>query len=629
MQVARLAAANDMHALSLRAVREALKAGPPVVAMTMRPATSSMTVRISPAGGEAADPVDIQVGNRLNELERLWEQHRAPPGKVYKVLREVVLPSARPTDVFLYLSPFVPQFVGQVPPQSRSVGLQLVLWTVRAGQADDLRRRIEERKQNQAARGPAETLLALLASADGKSETVKLVLDAMGARLKRDTLQTSAELACHAALPALADPAAAETAAAVLATAIQNLRSGPLQSEEPIGSLIRTLARYQFEHGHAAEGRKTLQEYQAALEPLWARFTGDYPLFLRKQALAVVLSEYLRVGLWADSLAVLGDFADTADYRAGTPVVSGSLAALGRQLVTQPAVERYALLRDWTMPTASRKSVRLLVSFVPGDEPPAVFKVKPLPASWAGGLASSAALLIDAAREAGQLDALAEAVRPLADQKVENARALLVLVERARGRGAEAAPIAREVSKGIRDKWPAPTEADPQPIAAARQPAIAIDRNDLLVALACLGDPALAVLGETMVRDLITHARRSRSLVYEAFLYRELAAAQATRERSSPERTRDGGLAFWHAANSGEYAGNDDGKVTPWWVAHAGYVRSLSGPTQNLLLFDYPLAGSFTFSVDATNSGWAEWWACSLPASRAGARSFSGERSTG
>jgi hypothetical protein len=131
----------------------------------------------------------------------------------------------------------------------------------------------------------------------------------------------------------------------------------------------------------------------------------------------------------------------------------------------------------------------------------------------------TASALIDAAREAGALDALADEVRALADREVEQARALLVLVEVARGRVESAATLARELAAALPGKRP---EADP-PLTSLylastrpRPPAWA----DVLVARACLGDPALGAVGEAMARDLVTHARRSRSPEIEALFER-------------------------------------------------------------------------------------------------------------
>src|SRR5262249_52014788 len=44
----------------------------------------------------------------------------------------------------------------------------------------------------------------------------------------------------------------------------------------------------------------------------------------------------------------------------------------------------------------------------------------------------------------------------------------------------------------------------------------------------------------------------------------------------------------------------------PLWVAQDGHVSHVAGPEQDLLIFDYPLAGTFEVSFDAFNGPWAE-----------------------
>src|SRR5262249_29885370 len=145
MQVAKLGAENSMHGLSFRAARESLKAGPPVVPMTLRAGNQPM-MRISPSN-EAADPVTLQVRERLLALDRIWEQQKAPAADVYEALREAVLPKARPGEIFIYSGPLVDRSTGVVARVPRGGGQILVRWAVLAGRADELRGLVEERKK--------------------------------------------------------------------------------------------------------------------------------------------------------------------------------------------------------------------------------------------------------------------------------------------------------------------------------------------------------------------------------------------------------------------------------------------------------------------------------------------------
>jgi hypothetical protein len=65
------------------------------------------------------------------------------------------------------------------------------------------------------------------------------------------------------------------------------------------------------------------------------------------------------------------------------------------------------------------------------------------------------------------------------------------------------------------------------------------------------------------------------------------------------------GLAAWHPTNMrpGQYALS--GEVRPSWVAHQGHVAHPAGSTSDVLLFDYPLTGTYDFAVDAYVGPWA------------------------
>ena len=99
------------------------------------------------------------------------------------------------------------------------------------------------------------------------------------------------------------------------------------------------------------------------------------------------------------------------------------------------------------MPTKDRRVVRILAAQGARDLAPDVFArtepPEPMPAansSADGRVLSTAAALIDAARQAGTLDKLADEARAAAEQKIENAETLHVLVELARGQGPRVAP---------------------------------------------------------------------------------------------------------------------------------------------------------------------------------------------
>ncbi len=128
----------------------------------------------------------------------------------------------------------------------------LAAWAVRAGKADELKKAIDERKGQPLAELPATILTAQLALAAGDDPSAIAALKALAERLKRDTLRTTAELACHAAMPALdrPRPEVARAAIEVLDGCAKGFESD--YQPEPLGTMLVLLARRQLQLGDIA-----------------------------------------------------------------------------------------------------------------------------------------------------------------------------------------------------------------------------------------------------------------------------------------------------------------------------------------------------------------------------------------
>ena len=85
--------------------------------------------------------------------------------------------------------------------------------------------------------------------------------------------------------------------------------------------------------------------------------------------------------------------------------------SLARATDALTAGDRFDRLRPWSLPTATRKSVRVIAGFGPAD-------------GSTTEIIDNISVLIAAAKAAGKLDALAAEAKALADQKIENGRAL-------------------------------------------------------------------------------------------------------------------------------------------------------------------------------------------------------------
>ena len=613
MQIARLAAEHDLPELSVRAVNEALRAGPPIIPAPNTNTTSTRVLVRSKAMGMTVDegPVD-QVSPRvvanLSMLEGIWRTRKMSALAIYQTLRDAVLPPSRPDEVFLYSTPL--QVSALRKPQSASK--LLAAWAVKAGKADELKQALAARKGQPMAELPVAILNAQLAMAMDDPAATTAALKAIAARVKLDTSRNTTDLACHAAIPALDRPQAELVTAAidVLETATKSMESSG--QPEPLASLLLMLARRQFQLGDAAGGRKRLDSYVDAMEKNTIRYSGDYPLYLRKQQLERVAAELVRAGLWADGLQALARFVDAPAYSGGDPPIDESLVRLLRQLDTAPAKERYETLRAWTMPAKDRRVVRILTSLAANDAAPEVFSRSATIAKSKGDetVVSTTTSLIEAARQAGALDQLAAEARAAADlkgaQKVENAEAFYLLVELARGEGIKVAPrIEARLAELIKENESRPVPPINDGVArvrrttAASQPLL-FPWTDCLVARATLRDkdPAIINIGERLTEALDKRAEMANNLAVTARLRGELAEA-AARRAGAPEALSGSIPALWHASDMWASNWLSKTRSRSAWVAHQGLVSQPSGSTAGMLLFDYPITGSYEVTVDA------------------------------
>ena len=623
--LARMAADRGLTTLSIRAVREAFRGGSPVGAQLGIDASNVMigggsqqqtftTTRYvggiirrraannanEDASTEAATgPIEA----RLAELEALWARDGVPPRAIYEVLRDVVLPVGRPSDVDLY-----PLGLGLATArQPRSLADSLASRAVLVGAVDELKQVVSGRHGSPISELSRLVLLARVDLAAGRAEAASDSLDQIEARLRKDTLRASAELASHAALPALEVPKAEKSAEAVLDRAIRNLSAQA--GTEPVGTLMQALAGHDLDRARLDSGRKRLREYLDLQDKALAQNQNN-PAFLayyRRGNTLRAAAAFARRGLLPETLEMLGRYAELPPTQFTESSPNDTLAALARGLATIPAEERHRLLKEWTLPTAGRKVVRSLVGFLSdANVPPAVFGASN--AIPPGGVIATPLLLIEAARQAGKLDELAGEVRALEEKSVEEARPLLILVEIARGKGgdvvAQAEAIADELEKALK---PAPDQASPVTNQLPQPPPLVTS----LVASACLGDERLDRVGERLANALIrrpwngnansatnptamlSHLRRD--------LLRRKAALATGRDRPID---RDPGLASWTLAES-SWGNPFLAPVKAAWFEHEGHVGLQGGNPTDLadLVLAYPLLGSFEFSVDAQAMG--------------------------
>ncbi len=586
VQLARLAADRDLARFSIDAVREALAGGPPVTPIAVGNPNGRVIRR--GVGDAQVDPVARKVEEQLFVMDATWARGKADPVAVYEVLRDAVLPGARAGEVFLY-----PRPLAMAPLRSpRSVGALLARWTVRAGRSDELRAAIEARQSSPLAAAPARVLLAQLEWERKDYPAENRALDAIREGVAKGSLAVTGEQACLAALPALEARESAEAAARVVESSIPRVAS--TDGEEPVAGLLVRLARHELASDRAVDARKHLREFQDRAQQSTVRYGGDYALFRRRSQLARAAGEFARAGLLDDALDQMGQYADapvSADYGDGSDI-SNAFAQAARLVAALPPEERYLRLKSWALPTPERKSVRWSFLRVSDPRPPSPFEGPKAVADR--GIAGFTPMLIEAARATGRLDALAAEVRPLADSKVENAARLLAHLDLARGVVPDALPRLRSRLDELKQKAPSP---DPR---FNRGPAP--DPADYRLAREALAspDPAINAVGEELAATLIEQTQGAFNTWFVGQSRRDLARYRARRAGAPAEAdAHDPGLAWWSPRYATLYK-PEAGRERALWAESAGVVGHASGPGPiDVLMFRYPLAGTFEFSVDA------------------------------
>ncbi|NOX57192.1 MAG: tetratricopeptide repeat protein, partial [Planctomycetes bacterium] len=606
LELALMAAENDMRSLCLRAVGEALHGGSPLVETSIAVDTSRALPVASSSGAEPSQVRD-QVYAALSKLHAVWLKSEWPAEAVYQTLRDVVLPSSRPAEVFLYrqreaLSTLVRADRYFVAP--RSAGWILIDWARRAGQLNDLRRRLQKRAEQPPARFSATLLLAELAWAERDAEQVAVRLAELQRLLQQSPVRVAAEAACEIALPALRNRTTAEKALALLEQSIDILTRDRSSRTNVAGGLLMIAARERFRRGGTKQAKSHLQRYLDLGQRDNASYPPSYALRRRQGQLIQVAAELLRAGKLADALETLGGCVDVR-VRTSRPaqVPSWVVASLLRQLAAWPAEQRYALLRSWTLPQKGRRSIRLLGGFVPVARPPAAFaqqaglaagpcvgdldtRFGPTP-----GVATTAYLLIRTADELGRLDELAAEVKTLAEQNVKDAQTLPILIAVYRGRGEEVRETVRRWATAVGKQIQQFEQRQKRSARTASSGELAVWPH-YLIFRAALHDPALHAAADRLASQL---SRLPVSSAYSKIARRMradwMSASAVRRSGSWSTLHRAARLAWWTPCNHAK----EDRAL---WVGYRGLLGCLDG-TDQMLYFRYPLAGEFDVELKA------------------------------
>ena len=277
--------------------------------------------------------------------------------------------------------------------------------------------------------------------------------------------------------------------------------------------------------------------------------------------------------------------------------LSAAAGGLHRTLSQLGTDEQYELLHMWSMPTVSNKDVRVLTSLVPEVAPPMEFAraigQRPKKESFAvatvgemPGLFCSAWVMIVAADDVGNLRQLVTELEGLAAKKVPNADFVLSLAKIRDSRSTDAELITRLTAR----------------IAPEGEDVRVTALNDAVLVAAAMQRTALGSVCEQIVERLNQFDFAKGTSPHVSFL-RRLRATVILKNRS-PE-TDPAALLYetpglWIAADDQKHNGFSTGSDRAIWLTHEEHVKRLSGPGDDLLLFKYPLAGTFELKGEVT-----------------------------
>ncbi len=612
MDIARLGAEHGLTDLGRKAFEAAFSGGPPLEDVAPASNNGQRIVRSSEGGAENSK-IEEAVLRAVAAVDEAWVKAKVPAELRYELLAKVVFPAARPDRIHLYHAEKV--LAGGVDGKTRHVGTLLVEAALAAKATESLRKAVGER----AGKNPANELagLALLVQVGRGTNDMTLVADSlkrMSEGATKGATSHSLELVVQAAYPSLSTPETREAALAVLEQAIVKLNADArYATSQGLQQLMVECSRHRLGRGQVKESQSVLGQLLKLVDRRSQQYDGEYGQYLRGQQLMQLGLDLLRSGNVTEGLEYLGQAEESyalAPQYGGRESMGATLLALEKGLRSKSARDRYALLRAWVFPTANRKTVRNLSSFVRRSEPPAVFEDRDAaPASAGKRVASDAgddaarlfvstsSMLVASAREAGKLDELAAELAPLEAAKLPGAETLAILVDIAMGRGGARAPRVAQLV----DEFAAFRKAND---ANRRKGA---DLALFEIARRGMDVPELVEASERLCRGLVDAAvDSSRSYHETAHLRRELAEFELRRAGASLRSGAAPPLKFWRLGAEDMSSDDAAGAPPPWWVFHDGHLRHVGGPSRDYLVFRYPLSGSFEFSVDSDMGHWGE-----------------------
>ncbi len=600
-EYARVTADRKLGGLSIKSMKEALKAGPPTAGKQDDRGGGSYSVTMingvqyyvrQDRGTQQTTP-DVALAN----LVPMWRKIGVPAQDIYEVLLLAVMPDARPAEVFLSsaIQPTTGRYYtvnanGSLVPATidpvesvaiKDISKLLIEAAVAANKTDELAKKAEGRLAQPLGELPAMVLLFHLALEQKDEAKAGVRLAALGQRLKKDSLATTRSYVAAAATVALDRPALESAARTILADV-----SASYNAANNIGESI-TITAQVLDRLLAKNDTAAAKKLLDGLRDL-ANKTHSNEGAMRNRLGAL----YLKAGFMEEAL---GEYAYALDFRSASAdlqqravkadPVGDSVPLVVKGLLEMPAPKRYELLKTWTLPSTSRKSIRYFVGPIPQSLPlPEFAKLPPWPK---GPTVGTVNLLIDAARDAGKLEELTAAADQAIKDKIESAEMFRLLVYLSQGKGKT---IEADVKAHLEALHKRLTEKPKESASAMRrvrgeQGTVPFAQSEIWIAELALKEPALAAAAEKVLAPMLEKARQSQLGVTEIQAMQDQIALA---KLAAPEAAGDYLPAGWINLSSDSA-----------WFAQDGLLGGDGKGKKSQLLFGSPVGGTFEFSVDS------------------------------
>ncbi len=299
-------------------------------------------------------------------------------------------------------------------------------------------------------------------------------------------------------------------------------------------------------------------------------------------------------------------------YAGHSPPDVIKLGRVVRFLAALPAAQRFAVLKQWMLPSQPGAEPRAAMCYAPLESPPELFFAKgkqsqetavsngaaaasvPLAeqaSPGTDGVICFSELLVAAAAESGKLEELAK-VAKASTSNPHMADTISILTAFALQRDRD--QLAKQAD-AIIESW----QPSDQPGGRSMDQERPRPWSAHMIARAWLRSATFRSQGKQLAGLLQDYAVSARKRSLLSCIQRDLATCRVQECGGTLTPGTDPGLALWHSGGYYFASGSPVGTWPAWWVADKGTIVQLSGPEVDPLYFDYPLSGTFELSVDA------------------------------